>query len=328
MVASANGGLPGLLTVGEDFPIRDFVTAELGTVELAAGDGHDGQQYFGIARDPLGTGVVPDLVDNASYRYLHILYPALAGGFGFFSATTTVALMFVLAVAGFGLAAGMALALAGRLGGRSPVAVLAVANLGLLLAVRFLLPDALALGLSMLGIWWTVAGRDRPAAAALALSVLTKPTYAIVPAMLGVWAWRTDRTRLPMLAAAPLAPGAAWALYVFVRFGISTSGNLGLPFAGLIGAPGLWDDVSTGEVTFALAAVVVLAVAGLLARATAVPILRWLLVGWVAIGLLSSSLVWEFGNNALRVLAPLWTIGAVAAAVYFSSSMSRRNLPV
>ncbi|MGI9609024.1 MAG: hypothetical protein ACR2NL_01890, partial [Acidimicrobiia bacterium] len=70
-VASSNGGLSGLLTVGEDFPIRDYVVADLGDITLAHGDGHDGQQYYGIARDPLGTGPVPDLVDNPSYRYLH-----------------------------------------------------------------------------------------------------------------------------------------------------------------------------------------------------------------------------------------------------------------
>ena len=164
-IAASNGGLSGLLTVGEDFPIRDFVVADLGDIQLASGDGHDGQQYYGIARDPLGTGEVPDLLDNPGYRYLHILYPALAGGFGTFTPDTTLVGMLVLAVAGFGLAGSSALLLSHHVRGRMTIAQIAIVNLGLLLAVRFLLPDALALGLAMTGVVLAAQGRDRPAAA-------------------------------------------------------------------------------------------------------------------------------------------------------------------
>ncbi|MGI9649271.1 MAG: hypothetical protein ACR2OI_12200, partial [Acidimicrobiia bacterium] len=151
-IASSNGGISGLLTVGEDFPIRDFVVADLGDIQLATGDGHDGQQYYGIARDPLGRGEVPDLLDNPSYRYLHILYPALAGGFGVFSPEMTVIGMLVLAVAGFGLAGSQALMLNHHFRGQTTIAQIAMVNVGLLLAVRFLLPDALALGLALTGV--------------------------------------------------------------------------------------------------------------------------------------------------------------------------------
>ena len=314
--------------MGEDFPIRDYVVADLGDIQLASGAGHDGQQYYGIARDPLGRGEVPDLVDNPSYRYLHILYPALAGGFGTFSPELTVTAMVALAVIGFGLAGSSALMLNHQLGGRSSLAQLAVVNVGLLMAVRFLLPDALALGLALLGVTLAVAGRDRPAGAMLALAVLAKTTYFVFPLALSAWVWSTDRSRLRWLTLAPAVPAAAWATYVFVRFGASTAGNLAVPPVGFIKAIGLWADVSAGEVVMALAAALLVLLAAALATITPNRLLRWLLIGWVGVGLISSQFVWEFGNNALRVLAPLWTLAALAAAVYSASNRSRRNLPV
>jgi hypothetical protein len=327
-IASGNGGLSGLLTVGEEFPLRDYIRADLGDIQLASGVGHDGQQYYGIARDPFGLGQVPDLVDNPSYRYLHILYPALAGGLGVFPADVTVALMFALAVGGFGLAGGAGVTLARQMGGDHPLATLAIINVGLLLSVRFLTPDALALGLGMVGVVWVVAGRDRAAVLALAAAGLTKTTYLVIPLAVGAWLWRSDRGRAWLLGLAPIVPAALWTLYVFVRFGPSTAGNLSLPFTGVLDASGLWGSVSAGEVAMVVAAGGLLLAGAVLALTSPEPLLRWLLLAWVGVGVISSEFVWEFGNSTLRVLAPLWTLGVVAAAVYFSSSRSRKNLPV
>jgi hypothetical protein len=327
-IAASNGGLSGLLTVGEDFPIRDFVVADLGDIQLASGDGHDGQQYYGIARDPLGRGEVPDLVDNPSYRYLHILYPALAGGFGTFTPEMTLVGMLVMAVAGFGLAGMSALMLNHQYQGNVTVAQIAIANVGLLLAVRFLLPDALALGLALAGVVLAARGRDRPAAAALALAVLTKTTYLVFPLVLGAWVWRQARRRAWWLTLVPALPAAVWTVYVFGRFGASTAGNLSFPFVGFFKAIGLWGDVSTSEMVMALAAALLVAIGAALAIFSTEHLLRWTLLAWVGVGLISSEFVWEFGNNTLRVLAPLWSLAAVAGAVYLSSKRSRRNLPV
>ncbi|RZV45740.1 MAG: hypothetical protein EX267_04855 [Acidimicrobiia bacterium] len=327
-VASANGGLTGLLTVGEDFPIRPFVEADFGAVELATGDGHDGQQYYGIARDPFGTGEVPDLVDNPSYRYLHILYPLLAGGFGLFSPAVTLWLMAALAVLGFGVSGAAALRIARQLGGGHTVVLLALVNVGLLLAVRFLLPDTLALALSLIGVSLALEGRDRPAGVALALAVLAKTTYFVFPLALGAWVWRSDRARAVALTVLPAVPAGLWMGYVFARFGASTAGNLAVPFTGLIGAIDLWSEVSSGEVAMALGALLLVGIGVVLAARTRHELLRWLLLAWVGVALISSEFVWEFGNNTLRVLAPLWSLAAVAGSVYLSSRTSRKNLPV
>jgi len=327
ILASDVGGPSGLLRVGEEFPIRPYIEADFPDVDLAAGLGHDGQQYYGIARDPLGRGDVPDLVDNPSYRYLFILYPALAGGFGTFSPELTVATMLALSVLGFGLAGASALMLNHQLGGRAVIANLAVANAGLFLSL-FMTPDALALGLAMLGVTLAVGGRDRPAAVALGLAVLTKAPYFVFPLALGVWAWRSQRARIRWLTVAPAVPAAVWASYVFVRFGPSTSGNLDLPFRGMIRASTKWGGLTGPELTMALVALGLLVVATVLAIRTRSRLLQALLLGWVAVGIVSSKFIWVLGNNALRVMAPLWSLTAVAAAVYFASNRSRKNLPV
>jgi hypothetical protein len=327
-IAGSVGGITGLLAVGEDFPMRSYVQADFPDVHLAAGVGHDGQQYYGIAQDPFGRSEVPDLLDNPSYRYLFILYPALAGGLGTFSPEVTVAAMLALSVIGFGLAGASALTLNHQLGGRTTIAHLAAANAGLLLAVRFLTPDALALGLALLGVTLAVAGKDKAAAVALGLAVLTKAPYVLFPLALGVWVWPTDRRRIRWLTIVPAIPATLWVAYVFIRFGPSTSGNLAAPLVGLVQASDKWSEVSSGEVVMALLGAALLVAGAVLAFVCRNRLLRVLLVAWVSLGAISSELIWVFGNNALRVLAPLWAIVAVAAAVYFSSSRSRKNLPV
>jgi hypothetical protein len=55
--------------------------------------------------------------------------------------------------------------------------------------------------------------------------------------------------------------------------------------------------------------------------------LAWLILPWVALMVISSDLIWAFGNNALRVAAPLWTLGVLGLGTYVART-SRRNLPV
>jgi hypothetical protein len=44
-----------------------------------------------------------------------------------------------------------------------------------------------------------------------------------------------------------------------------------------------------------------------------------MLATYVALGLITSESVWEMPNNALRVLAPLWTFGVMAIGARLSS---------
>lgn len=327
LVASLNGGLAGLLTVGEDFPIRDYILEDFDDIQVAAGAGHDGQQYYGIARDPFARGAVPDLLDQPGYRYLHILYPAVAGGLGLFSPDITVVGMVLLASVGFGLAAGAAHALGVRLGDAGVVAAALIANVGLLMSVRFLTPDALALGLALVGVTLALDGRERPALAALALAALTKTPYLVFALAVAGWHLPTPRRAL-RYAVAPAVPLLAWLLYLTTRVDVTTAGNLDFPFFGFVQAWDLWPSVSGGEVVQALVAAVLLVGAALLWVVTPRREVKWLLAGWIAVAVLSSELVWEFGNNTLRVFAPLWTLGVVALGSYLATRSSRRNLPV
>jgi hypothetical protein len=43
-------------------------------------------------------------------------------------------------------------------------------------------------------------------------------------------------------------------------------------------------------------------------------LIGWLALAWAALALLSSSWVWNLGNNSLRAFAILWILGGIALA--------------
>lgn len=347
VLATRLGGLSALLTVGERVPVRTLIEEELPDVTIYAETGHDGQFYYAIARDPLASGPAPDLLALPTYRYVRIGYPLLAGGFGTFSPEVTVAGMLVLALAGFGMTVVATYRLAWRAGLPSWVAPVAAASLPALLSVRFLMADALALGLGLLGVLWFLEGRDRAAVIVLALAALTKETYVLLPLAMAASVahadWRSSdgasithanylssdaRRRALWYLLVPALPLAMWTGFVLMRLGWGNSPNaLAWPFVGIVESIARWDQAPGREILFA-----VVALAALLAAVAAVVLLRdrqwaWLVLPWAALLVISSDLVWAFGNNALRVAAPLWTFGVLGLGTYVAKT-SRRNLPV
>ncbi len=334
VLATRLGGLSALLTVGERVPVRALIEEELPGVTVYAETGHDGQFYYAIARDPLAAGPAPDLLALPTYRYVRIGYPLLAGGFGAFSPEVTVAGMLVLALAGFGITVVATYRLAWREDLPSWVAPLAAASLPALLSVRFLMADSLAMGLGLLGVLWFLEGRDRAAVVVLALAALTKETYLLLPlamaASIASADWRSSHARRRALSylLVPALPLALWTGFVVMRLGWGNSPNaLAWPFVGIVDSIARWDQAPGREVAFA-----VIALAALVAALVAVVLLRdrrwaWLVMPWVALLVISSDLVWAFGNNALRVAAPLWTFAVLGLGAYVAKT-SRRNLPV
>ena len=53
----------------------------------------------------------------------------------------------------------------------------------------------------------------------------------------------------------------------------------------------------------------------------------WLAIPWVTVGLMGSHWVWDFGNNAVRVISPLISIVILAAFDLFSSKTPFTNQP-
>jgi hypothetical protein len=199
--------------------------------------GYDGQFFWGIAIDPFARGDVHQRFDMAAYRYGRPLFgwmgAALSGAQG---RAVPAAL---LAIDLISIAAAAALAsLLGRSRGSSGWEGLAVAlNPGLLYAATHDLPEPLSAALLLGALLAYGRGRRVWTLALLALLVLSREQYVVVPVALAAWELLrgSRRVRDAALLAATVVPALAWALYVRLQTGDSfTRGSyaLSLPLAG------------------------------------------------------------------------------------------------
>jgi hypothetical protein len=303
------GGVEGLLQVGEDSPVRPLLEEQLGTVPLAEGTGHDGQIYYAIALDLRGEEVAP-LMDHGIYRYRRIMYPAVASLGGFLDGKALLFSMIAVTVVSFGVAAGCVAALSVRSGHSDWLALFVILNPGLWLSVRLLTGDVMALGLMVLALLLVVL-RSRWPSLAFAASVLTKDVYLVTPGALMV-----DRhTRRWSLLFWPLAALSLWTIYASVNVGggFTEAGNITWPFLGIVQAASNWSDLGSGDVFYLAFSLVSVAV-GLVYGTLRAGWMRWPILAWSILGVVSSSWVWDFGNNAARAFAPILVLVGVSLA--------------
>ncbi|MGH9225188.1 MAG: hypothetical protein ACRD2W_15720, partial [Acidimicrobiales bacterium] len=173
-----------LTTPGADGPAAAAYREDFPDLALPAGRGHDGQQFYAIARDPLSPDAVAPHLDRPRYRLQRIAYPILAallnpgagGGTGLVIAMLAVgvAAMFVGC-----LATGV---LATRWGAPPWSAALFVLVPGNLVALRISTGDTMALALAVAAIALLERDRPRPwlAVAAGSMAVLTKESLLVV----------------------------------------------------------------------------------------------------------------------------------------------------
>jgi hypothetical protein len=298
--SEAVGGVEGLLQVGETSDVRPLIESQLGEVPLALGPGHDGQIYYAIGLDLSGDEVGP-LLDHAGYRYRRILYPLLASGFGLLEGTPLLVGMIVITIASTAVAAGATAAIGTHAGIGEWAALAVLLNPGVWLSVRLLTSDTLALALMMVGLI-TLGLKLAWPAVGFALSTLAKDVFVVTPLGLGV---SRDRKRW-VLAAVSLLVLLAWMTWLTVTFGdgFTGRGNVALPFVGIVDGSANWPNLDVEELVY-LGFGLVTVLAGLIVGITRRSWLRWPILGWTALALVSSNWVWDFGNNAARAFAPL-----------------------
>ena len=298
---SATGDLTGLLQVGENSALRPVIEKQLGEVHLAPGTGHDGQIYYGIALDPNGTFVPPLIGDEPGYRYRRILFPLITSGFGIIDGWPLMYSMVIVNIVSVGIATSTVALLAVR-GGKSQLwALTVILNPGVWLSIFILTGDALSIALMLIGITLIVS-RRRGAAWAFAGSVLAKDVAILTP--LGLWSWQRRRTWWYL--AVPSAIIASWVIWTASTMGgaLTARGNLTFPFFGMMQASSNWTSLPADELLllgFALLTVLF----GLAMAYFAKGPFRWCVLLWSTVGVMSSNWVWDFGNNAVRVTAPL-----------------------
>jgi hypothetical protein len=303
-----------MLQAGAQSSLRPVIERELGDVQMSTAGGHDGQISFAIAVDLSGDEVGTLLGDAAGYRYRRVLFPALASLFGVLAGPPVLWMMFGLAALGMGLATAGVRMLADHT--RAPVlVVLAVlANPGVWLGVRVLTPDALGLGLALLGLAFAARGSDRTAVALLAAAALTKEQFLLVALGVAIWCLLDRaRVRAAVYLIAPAVPLAAWSLVVSARLGggFDPRNSIDIPGRGILRAIPNWSVNQTDGILawLTLALVIGTAVALLRSRNRFAVSVGW---PWIILAVLSSSAVWEYGNNSMRALAILAPIGALA----------------
>ena len=228
------GGNPvSLVQPGSDGPSAEVFARDFPETELPDGTGHDGQQFYAIARQPMHLEeVAPDL-DRPRYRLQRPLLPWLAwavhpGGGG-------VGLVYAFLLVGLGalVVGGMSLgAISVTLGGRAWPALAFPLLPGGYVCLRISVADTLSVALALLAIALALRSRWRSAILAGVLAVLAKEVAVLL--FLGFALWRRDR-RSAALVAIPLAAGAAWwaALHVLLPDGGGRVDEIVAPFLGL-----------------------------------------------------------------------------------------------
>ncbi len=296
------GGLPGMLRVGDESGLRPLIESQLGDIPLARGTGHDGQFYYAIGLDLFGSEV-PDLFDSPGFRYRRILLPALGSVFGLLDGWALLYGLIVVTVLGFAVATGLVAVLARRLGITELAALAVFMNPGMLLSIRLLTPDTLAMAFMAAGLLLLVSGSGRiRSGISFALSTLSKDAFLLTPLGLGI---SRDRNRW-WVAAIPVASLAVWVGWIMLRMGGGVSGedNFGMPFRGIVDTFRTWTDLG-GEGQFYVVLALLTVAAALFVGITRSSWLRWPLLLWSLVGIFSSTVVWAHGNNAARVFAPL-----------------------
>lgn len=306
--SQAVGGFAGLIKAGEDHPARLLITREIPGVPLAQGQGHDGQLFFVIGTDLFGVEAETTLpAGDAAYRYRRIAYPLVASLGGLLGGEWLVYGLAVTTALAAGLATGAAVQIADYYGRSRWLALGVALNPGVWLSGILLTADNLALAFGLLAVLAYLRGRLAWTSVALAGAALTKEVavcFAIGLAghALSSGNWR----RAAWMLGIAVGPLSFWMLYLSTAVGnpLSSSGQSALPLQGIFEAARLWPIQAAHEMALSILMLLFL-VLGLFGLWRADVLFRWLIVPWIALGLLLSHWVWGLGSNSVRTLSPI-----------------------
>lgn len=234
MWAGGQGSTDVLLGAGEEGPSRAFVERDIPDLAPLEGIGHDGQQFYAIARHPFDPEAAGDAVDPPAYRYRRILYPALAALVAPDGGRPVIWAFLALSLLGVALGAASL-----RLMPRGPrwLPLAAAVSPAVITSLTLSLSDALGSGLALGAI--AAATRRRWALAVLAATAagLTRETFLIVALAL-VFTPGMPRPWRALSLAVPVAAVGGWMLWLAGQLDTSIldggSDQLAVPFSGYL----------------------------------------------------------------------------------------------
>jgi hypothetical protein len=226
------GDLTAILGIGRTGPSAGLVVAELDDAVVFANKGHDGQQFYVVARHPFDPEAGAPWLDNPSYRYRRILFPALAGRLAPAGGRNLVAALLAVSLAGVGLGAW---ALSRLRDAPRWLPLLVAVTPGVVAALLLSLSDALATGLVLVAF---VAAREQRwplTLLTLMLAGLTRETTLLAALAIAFAPGLSGRWRAAIVTL-PVATLSAWMASVSLALGEDPGGGatqqFALPFAG------------------------------------------------------------------------------------------------
>lgn len=305
------GGNPlGLVQPGDRGPAVEVFRADFPETDFPDGVGHDGQQFYAIARSPMHLDEIADHLDRPQYRLQRPLYSWLSwvlhptgGGDGLLLA---MVLVNIAAVLGGCVATGV---LTTSLGGPVWAAALFAALPGTFAAVRISTADTLALALTMAALALSWRRRDALAAVAGTAAVLAKEPLLLV--LLGWWVGQR-RLRAAWVFVVPAVVAAAWWLYLRLTVPADTEQveEFVLPLTGLWDSARRWiegDDLMAAFVVVLAAAALV---GFLVVRSPRHPLWWPTLTSALILPLMNVNVL-GLDFNATRVLGPTLLLSAL-----------------
>ena len=252
--ARSNHSAEALLGAGTKGPARELIARELPDAPLFDGLGHDGQQFYAVARHPFDPPAARDQLDSPAYRYRRILFPALAGTLAPNGGRALVFALLGVSLVGVALGAWATSRLPGA-PSWLPVVVGLTPGVGVALALS--LGDALATGFALAAVAASLRKRWAWMTVALVAAALTRETLILVAFGLLFTPGLPGRWKVASVLS-PLAAAGSWALWSAHALGtpaLDGSGQLGLPFVGWLQSTGTPQGQLVGLLTLVVLAV-------------------------------------------------------------------------
>jgi hypothetical protein len=219
--AREGGDVTALLGIGSSGPARALLEREVGHGTEFLSKGHDGQQFYAVARHPLDPSAASSYLDEPAYRYRRILFPALAWVVAPHGGRVMAFAFAGISLLGVGLGAW---ALQRRPGTAPWVPLLLAVNPGIIAALWLSLADALATGLVLAAFAAAYTRRLLPTVVLLVLAALPRETSLHAAVALACAPGLSTRARA-VTVLAPSAVLCAWMLYVGHALDTSLTGG-------------------------------------------------------------------------------------------------------
>ena len=233
-----NHSFTAIIGAGENGPSTALLVREVPDLVATNNAGHDGQQFYAVARAPFDPVKSEPYLDTPAYRYRRIMMPAMAWVLAPHGGVRLIATLMVLGLLGVALGA---LGLSLLPGAPWWLPAIVGVTPGVIASTGLTLGDSLALGFTLAAFAATMHRRPALAVAAVTLGTLTRETVVLAGLALALAPAVPRRWR----AAYVVVPGGAlltWTLWESHALGRSITGGaadqFSLPLAGWTHATG------------------------------------------------------------------------------------------